>query len=139
MRWYLSGVQGKILYKLHLILSRFQNSSWNHNCNHQPRWNSGLSSVSPIRVMVHDGNHHANVFFRNHGMHADWVMLCYYQWYWNGEMSNLPHFLTSDYSVQMILVLLVLASTSNFTQYLKDVGVGATNPGYVKNWIVRVI
>ena len=79
---------------------------------------------SPIRV-DHDGLH-MNVFFRNHGMHnlGNVVTLSNLM----GEVK--PTELTATYE-STSTDSIQIASDTNFTEF-EGVGVGATNPGYVK-------
>ena len=99
--------------------------------------NSGLTTalnypgvvvpVSPIRE-TNDGLHF-KVFHRNHGMHATGNVV---------TLSGLntktkPTLLTDEYSLTATTAISIASSTSptNFGEF-EGIGVGATNPGYVK-------
>lgn len=118
---YLSGVQGKFSTSSSDTL-QFQNSSGTTTNINQG--GTLVYPVSPIRE-IYDGNH-MNVFFRNHGMHADGNVVTISGI--NGEVPSTT--LTSDYSETDAGVISV-GSTFNYAVF-EGVDVGASNPGYVK-------
>jgi hypothetical protein len=86
-----------------------------------------VAPVSPIRE-VNDGLHF-EVFHRNHGMHATGNVVTL-----SGmNTKTKPTLLTIEYSLTATTDISINSSTSptNFGEF-EGVGVGATNPGYVK-------
>ena len=115
----LTGVQGRFTTNSSDVL-RFENSLGSTALIN----GGGVYPLDPIRV-VEDG-HHANMFFRNHGMHAlgNVVTISGLE----GEVE--PTTLTEAYSSTSSGTISVGATTN--LAVFEGVGVGATNPGYVK-------
>ncbi len=115
----LTGVQGSFSTNSADTL-KFENSSGSTALIN----GGGVNPISPIRV-VNDGEH-MSVFFRNHGMHALGNVVTLSNL--NGEID------TSALSIKYgssETGSITIASTDNYTNF-ESVGVGVTNPGYVK-------
>ena len=86
-----------------------------------------VTPISPVREVI-DGLH-MNVFHRNHGMHATGNVVTL-----SGlNTKSKPTLLTSEYSLTDTTAISIASSTSPtiFGEF-EGIGVGATNPGYVK-------
>ena len=119
----IEGVQGTFSTGASNTLLYTNNSGVTTALNHP----GVVNPVSPIRE-VSDGLHF-DVFHRNHGMHATGNVVTL-----SGmNTKTQPTTLTAEYSLTATTAISIDSSTSptNFGEF-EGIGVGATNPGYVK-------
>ena len=119
----IEGVQGTFSTGVNDNLLYTNNSGVTTAINHP----GVVVPISPIRE-TSDGLHF-KVFHRNHGMHATGNVVTL-----NGlNTKTKPTTLTAEYSLTSTTAISIASSTSptNFGEF-EGVGVGATNPGYVK-------